>query len=75
MVALKGDRLKTYIALFRGINVGGSNVLPMKELNSLLESLSVSGWRMIMKQVVTVMRPGNRKDRPIFMRQIIEYRQ
>jgi uncharacterized protein (DUF1697 family) len=31
--------MKTYIALFRGINVGGSNVLPMKELVALLENL------------------------------------
>jgi uncharacterized protein (DUF1697 family) len=31
--------LKTYIALFRGINVGGSNVLPMKDLVAQLENL------------------------------------
>src|ERR671917_2625607 len=31
--------MKTYIALFRGINVGGNNVLPMKELVALLENL------------------------------------
>lgn len=31
--------MKTYIALFRGINVGGNNILPMKELVSLLERL------------------------------------
>ena len=29
--------MKTYIALFRGINVGGSRVLPMKALKALLE--------------------------------------
>ena len=29
--------MKTYIALFRGINVGGKNILPMKELVTLLE--------------------------------------
>jgi uncharacterized protein (DUF1697 family) len=34
-----GDQLKTYIALFRGINVGGSNVLPMKDLVAQLENL------------------------------------
>lgn len=28
--------MKTYIVLFRGINVGGKNILPMKELASLL---------------------------------------
>jgi len=29
--------MKTYIALFRGINVGGNNMLPMKELKVVLE--------------------------------------
>lgn len=32
--------MKTYIALFRGINVGGNNILPMKELKFLLEAAS-----------------------------------
>jgi uncharacterized protein (DUF1697 family) len=31
--------VKTYIALFRGINVGGKNTLPMKELVAILEHL------------------------------------
>ncbi|QIN80694.1 DUF1697 domain-containing protein [Rubrobacter marinus] len=31
--------MNTYVALFRGINVGGNNVLPMKELVALLEGL------------------------------------
>lgn len=31
--------MKTYIALFRGINVGGKNILPMKELVIILEDL------------------------------------
>jgi uncharacterized protein (DUF1697 family) len=29
--------MKTYIALFRGINVGGNNMLPMKALKVLME--------------------------------------
>jgi uncharacterized protein (DUF1697 family) len=29
--------MKTYVALFRGINVGGNRMLPMKELKVLLE--------------------------------------
>ena len=29
--------MKTWIALFRGINVGGNNMLPMKELKAVLE--------------------------------------
>ena len=32
--------MKTYIVLFRGINVGGKNLLPMKELVALLEKNS-----------------------------------
>jgi len=35
--------MKTYIALFRGINVGGNNILPMKELVTLLQGLGYSG--------------------------------
>ena len=35
--------MKTYIALFRGINVGGHNVLPMKEMVTLLENLDSYG--------------------------------
>lgn len=35
--------MKTYIALFRGINVGGNNKLPMKELAAVLEGLGLRG--------------------------------
>lgn len=35
----------TWIALFRGINVGGNNMLPMKVLSSLLEGLGASEVR------------------------------
>ncbi len=37
--------MKTYIALFRGLNMGGHNILPMKELVKLLEKLGFSGVR------------------------------
>lgn len=37
--------MKTCIALFRGINVGGHNKLPMMELTGLLEGLGLSGVR------------------------------
>ncbi|MGC2049308.1 MAG: DUF1697 domain-containing protein [Gallionella sp.] len=33
--------MKTYIALFRGINVGGNSILPMKELVAVLENLGL----------------------------------
>ncbi|MCB9077592.1 MAG: DUF1697 domain-containing protein [Anaerolineaceae bacterium] len=44
--------MKTYIALFRGINVGGNNLLPMKELRTLLEKLDA-------KNVKTYIQSGN----------------
>lgn len=34
--------MKTYIALFRGINVGGKGILPMKELVAILGDLGSS---------------------------------
>ena len=33
--------MNTYIALFRGINVGGRNLLPMRELVGMLEDLGL----------------------------------
>jgi len=33
----RANHVKTYIALFRGINVGGNHMLPMKDLKLLLE--------------------------------------
>jgi uncharacterized protein (DUF1697 family) len=44
--------MKTYIALFRGINVGGNNVLPMKELVARLESIGA-------QNVKTYVQSGN----------------
>lgn len=41
-----------YIALFRGINVGGKNSLPMKELIAVLEGLGL-------KQIETYIQSGN----------------
>jgi len=32
--------METFVALFRGINVGGNNILPMKELKRILEENS-----------------------------------
>lgn len=37
--------MNTYIALFRGINVGGTGILPMQELVALLEELGCTGVR------------------------------
>lgn len=44
--------MQTMIALFRGINVGGKNLLPMKELVSILESLGA-------QNVQTYIQSGN----------------
>lgn len=44
--------MNTYIALLRGINVGGNKILPMRELVALLEGLGLS-------QVKTYIQSGN----------------
>ena len=44
--------MKTYIALLRGINVGGKGTLPMKELVAILESLGC-------RNVQTYIQSGN----------------
>ena len=44
--------MNTYIALLRGINVGGNNKLPMKELVALLEGLGL-------QNVKTYIQSGN----------------
>jgi uncharacterized protein (DUF1697 family) len=44
--------MRTYIALFRGINVGGNNMLPMKELAAALESVGA-------REVATYIQSGN----------------
>jgi uncharacterized protein (DUF1697 family) len=35
----KGLIMETCIALFRGINIGGKNLLPMKEVVAILETI------------------------------------
>jgi uncharacterized protein (DUF1697 family) len=37
--------MNTYVALFRGINVGGKNSLPMKELVALIEGIGARNVR------------------------------
>jgi uncharacterized protein (DUF1697 family) len=44
--------MKTYIALFRGINVGGKNSLPMKELVAILENFGA-------QKIKTYIQSGN----------------
>lgn len=44
--------MNTYVALLRGINVGGKNVLPMKELATVLQDLGLN-------EVQTYIQSGN----------------
>ncbi|MGB5292367.1 MAG: DUF1697 domain-containing protein [Lysobacterales bacterium] len=44
--------MKAFVALFRGINVGGNNILPMKELTTLFEASSC-------RNVKTYIQSGN----------------
>jgi uncharacterized protein (DUF1697 family) len=44
--------MKTHVALFRGINVGGKNTLPMKELVAILEGVGA-------QKVKTYIQSGN----------------
>ena len=44
--------MKIYVALFRGINVGGKNILPMKELVAVLQDLGA-------RNVKTYIQSGN----------------
>lgn len=44
--------MKTYVALFRGLNVGGNNVLPMKDLLTVLDDVGA-------RNVETYIQSGN----------------
>jgi len=58
--------MKTFVALFRGINVGGRNMLPMKELVAILEDLGAEGVRTYIQSGNAVFRlePGRIPDLP-----------
>ena len=49
---LRDERMKTYITLFRGINVGGNNILPMRDLRTLLANMGA-------QSVKTYIQSGN----------------
>jgi len=55
--------MKTYIALFRGINVGGRNTLPMRELVALLEGLGCEAVQTYIQSGNAVFRSGE-QDAP-----------
>ena len=53
---------KTWIALLRGVNVGGTNKLPMKELASELEAIGFENVRTYIQSGNVVFRsPGSKK--------------
>lgn len=63
--------MEIYIALFRGINVGGKNILPMKDLSGILESLGCQSVRTYIQSGNVVFRFGKR-NRKTLPRRIIQ---
>jgi uncharacterized protein (DUF1697 family) len=59
----------TRIALFRGINIGGRHLLPMKELAALFERLGATDIRTYIQSGNVVFRPG-RADAERLARQL-----
>lgn len=51
--------MQTYIALFRGINVGGRNSIKMADLRSLLENLGLEDVQSYIQSGNVVFRSGN----------------
>ena len=56
--------MHTYVALLRGINVGGKHLLPMRELVSLLEGLGFDRVRSHLQSGNLVFRCSNRLGEP-----------
>ena len=52
LIAKQGDQMNTYVALFRGINVGGKTTLSMKSLVALFSQLGF-------EKIETYIRSGN----------------
>ncbi|GJM42517.1 MAG: hypothetical protein DHS20C20_27990 [Ardenticatenaceae bacterium] len=61
--------MKTFIALLRGINVGGHNKLPMRELVQLLESLGLANVKTYI-QSGNVVFQSERTDLPALSNEI-----
>ena len=54
--------MRNFLALFRGINVGGRNIVPMKELASLLEDLGLENVRTYIQSGNVVFESGDTAD-------------
>lgn len=52
----------TYIALFRGINVGGRNILPMRELAEILEGMGCEDIKTYIQSGNVVFRSKKKKS-------------
>jgi uncharacterized protein (DUF1697 family) len=61
--------MKTYVALFRGLNVGGKGVLPMKELAAILEDLGLRAVGTYIQSGNAVFR-GEEKDASLLSHEI-----
>lgn len=61
--------MSTWIALFRGINVGGHNKLPMAELSRVLEDIGLVDVRTVIQSGNVVFR-STRKSAPALARDI-----
>lgn len=57
--------MSTYIVLFRGINVGGKNILPMKDLVATLEERKYKNIRTYIQSGNVVLQSQNKPDRQI----------
>ncbi len=60
--------MTTWIALLRGINVGGKNILPMKDLVLLLLKLGFEGVKTCIQSGNIVFRSSNKKRNEIAQR-------
>ena len=54
--------MKTYIALFRGINVGGKHILPMKDLKSILANMGCEDVKTYIQSGNVVLRSSKQVD-------------
>jgi len=54
--------VKTYVVLFRGINVGGKNILPMKELAAILEENNYQDIKTYIQSGNVVLRSQKKPD-------------
>jgi len=53
--------MKTYIALFRGINVGGNNIIPMKDLVKIFEGMGFTDVKTYIQSGNVVFRSASLK--------------